>query len=510
MGDEKALPAGWAWATLGELGTWIGGGTPSKQEAAYWTKGTIPWVSPKDMKCPVIADSEDQITEQALASSATQLIPEGSVLIVTRSGILQRTVPVAINRVPVTVNQDLKALTPNGAMLPEFLANLVRSQEQEVLGQCSKAGTTVASIDFERLKGYSVPVPPPAEQRRIVARIEVLQERTRRARAALDQIPEQLERLRQSVLAAAFRGDLTAEWREANPHAEPAEVLLERIRAERRRQWEEAELAKLRAKRKEPKDDRWKAKYVEPDPVDASALPELPAGWVWTTIDELVKGHRSIAYGVVKPGEHVPDGVRFIKSGQVRDGFLDLSEDHRISEHLDAQYRRTRLEGGEVLLNLVGASIGRSAVAPSELAGANVTRAIAVIPTVEGMAEWAQLALQGPVGQQLVQASTGGSAQPVLNLAEVRRLPIPVPPSREIQEVIRRVRAAQASHWAVASAASDARERLAEVEEAILARAFRGELVPQDPNDEPASELLERIRAEQAAAPVRRGRRRTR
>ena len=129
-------------------------------------------------------------------------------------------------------------------------------------------------------------MPPLAEQRRIVAKIEALQERSRRAREALSEVGPLLEQFRQSVLAAAFRGDLTADWRAAHPNVEPASELLQRIRAERRRRWEQAELAKYEAKGQKPPKN-WKDKYKEPEPVDDSDLPELPDGWVWATIDEL-------------------------------------------------------------------------------------------------------------------------------------------------------------------------------------------------------------------------------
>src|SRR5690606_18341217 len=107
------------------------------------------------------------------------------------------------------------------------------------------------------------------------------------AREALDEVPQLLGKLRQSILAAAFRGDLTRKWREQNPGAEPASILLQRIRTERRTRWEEAELAKMQAKGKEPKDDKWKAKYKEPEPGDTEGLPELPEGWCWARFPEL-------------------------------------------------------------------------------------------------------------------------------------------------------------------------------------------------------------------------------
>src|SRR2546430_291797 len=117
-----------------------------------------------------------------------------------------------------------------------------------------------------------VRIPPAAEQRRIVAKIEALQEQSRRAREALAEVGPLLEQFRQSVLAAAFRGDLTADWRAAHPNVEPASDLLHRIHAERRRRWEQAELAKYKAKDQKPPQN-WQDKYEEPEPVDDLDLP---------------------------------------------------------------------------------------------------------------------------------------------------------------------------------------------------------------------------------------------
>jgi type I restriction enzyme S subunit len=105
-------PNSWAVAPLGSLGRWVGGGTPSKSVAAYWSGGTVPWVSPKDMKSAIITDTQDHITEAAVAGSAANFVPGKSVLMVMRSGILRHTFPVAVNATRVTVNQDLRALVP--------------------------------------------------------------------------------------------------------------------------------------------------------------------------------------------------------------------------------------------------------------------------------------------------------------------------------------------------------------------------------------------------------------
>jgi type I restriction enzyme S subunit len=120
------LPSGWTEMHLGQIGRWCGGGTPSKTNRSFWEEGVIPWVSPKDMKRFLINSAEDHITAAAVAESATQLIPKGSVLLVTRSGILRHSLPVAVNTCDVAINQDLKALTPNSGVDPIFIGFQVR------------------------------------------------------------------------------------------------------------------------------------------------------------------------------------------------------------------------------------------------------------------------------------------------------------------------------------------------------------------------------------------------
>jgi type I restriction enzyme S subunit len=193
-------------------------------------------------------------------------------------------------------------------------------------------------------------------------------------------------------------------------------------------------------------------------------------------LESLLKAGRKIGYGVLKPGKHDPTGKRLIKSQQVRDGWMDLSEDFRITEELDSQYARTRLMGGEILLNLVGASIGRSAVAPQEIAGANVSRAVAVIPVEEELTNWVQYNLRGPAGQGLIQSKTGGSAQPVLNLSEVKALPIPLPPHDSRQSIIRSLDVVSAKAKVLADSFRQSVEELGALKQSILQKAFAGEL----------------------------------
>jgi type I restriction enzyme S subunit len=193
------LPAGWTLASLGELGQWIGGGTPSKRTIAFWN-GDIPWVSPKDMKVFRVRDAIDHITTEAVARSSTNLVPPGAVLVVTRSGILRRTLPVAVTDREVAINQDLKALLPDAGLMPEYVAWFLRARASEIIDACSKSGTTVQSIETAQLLDFAIPIAPVAEQARIVAAIEEQLSRLEAAEGLLCSAMRRIGNLRLSVI----------------------------------------------------------------------------------------------------------------------------------------------------------------------------------------------------------------------------------------------------------------------------------------------------------------------
>jgi len=157
----------WSYHRLEEVVDFRGGGTPSKRNKTFWG-GEIPWVSPKDMKVREITSSADTITTGALDKSAARLIPPGAVLIVVRSGILARTIPIAVAGRDLTVNQDLKALCPSAAIQTEYLHYFLESAEPELLQRVTR-GATVHRLATDSLKGLRVPLPSEREQKRIVA-----------------------------------------------------------------------------------------------------------------------------------------------------------------------------------------------------------------------------------------------------------------------------------------------------------------------------------------------------
>ncbi|MDE1536197.1 restriction endonuclease subunit S [Actinotignum schaalii] len=153
---------------LKELGEWGGGGTPSKSVEAYWN-GPIPWFSPKDMKQTLLEESQDQISEEAVTARGLTKYGENTILVVARSGILKHTLPVGILATEATVNQDMKALTTSKKIAPRYALYLLQNYAGEILLKCHKAGGSVDSLDTRKFFDFRVPVPPLAEQERIVA-----------------------------------------------------------------------------------------------------------------------------------------------------------------------------------------------------------------------------------------------------------------------------------------------------------------------------------------------------
>ena len=166
------IPQHWVVKKLKFEVSFRGGGTPSKGNSSYWN-GVIPWISPKDMKSEIIHDAKDHITERAVVESSTNLVPAGSLLMVVRSGILQRIIPVALCDREVALNQDMKALSSKGRLDLDYFVFFVRGCEKQLLREWTKQGATVESVEHQYLANTKVPVPPLSEQKRIVEQLVI-------------------------------------------------------------------------------------------------------------------------------------------------------------------------------------------------------------------------------------------------------------------------------------------------------------------------------------------------
>jgi type I restriction enzyme, S subunit len=198
------IPASWNVTCLGNTGKWIGGGTPSKSIKEYW-KGSIPWVSPKDMKTEFIQVTEDHISEYALRDSSTNMVKSGSILIVARSGILKHTLPVAIAAKDLTINQDMKALTVHDGFSAQFIYQYLLAKNHHVLRASLKAGNTVESLDFSAFSNLLIPCPSIEEQQKIANAVESIAHRVRVKSSQLNAYVQTKRALMQDLLTGKVR-----------------------------------------------------------------------------------------------------------------------------------------------------------------------------------------------------------------------------------------------------------------------------------------------------------------
>ena len=153
---------------LADLGKWMGGKTPAMAEKSFWEDGTIPWISSKDMKASTLSDTQDHITEKAVKEASMTVYPANSIAVVTRSGILKHTFPVAYVPFETTVNQDIKMLVVNEDILPRYAFHVIQGKGRDILAKTKKQGGTVDSLDFQKVLAYKVPVPSIEVQKKLV------------------------------------------------------------------------------------------------------------------------------------------------------------------------------------------------------------------------------------------------------------------------------------------------------------------------------------------------------
>ena len=154
--------------TIGELGSWSGGKTPSMDNSDYWEDGTMPWITSKDMKVSTLEDTEDHITTKAIKEASMTVYPSNGIAVVTRSGILKHTLPVAYVPFETTVNQDIKMLTVRTGILPRYAFHAIQGKSKDILATTKKQGGTVDSLEFKKFLNYKIPLPSLEVQQRLV------------------------------------------------------------------------------------------------------------------------------------------------------------------------------------------------------------------------------------------------------------------------------------------------------------------------------------------------------
>lgn len=506
-GDEHGLPDGWQKTTLREIAEIVGGVTKDAKKALAQGLREVPYLRVANVQrgrldltdLKSIAASESDI-------QALQLLP-GDILLneggdrdkLGRGWIWQGQLPLCIHQ-----NHVFRARLASRDIDPVYVAHFTNSMAQAYFAEQGSQTTNLASISLKKLGALPIWLPPPAEQTRIVEKVEELLSDLDAGVAELKAAQKKLAKYRQSLLKAAVEGALTADWRTQHPPAETGEQLLQRILTERRARWEAKQLAKFQGQGKAPPKD-WQKKYPEPVQPETSGLPALPQGWVWASLDMLGDIASGVAKGTKSDGKTPTREVPYLRVANVQRGYLDLSEVKTI-QATQRDIEELSLMNGDVLFNEGGDrdKLGRGWVWRSEISECiHQNHVFRMRPFLAGL-QPELISHQGNTFGKLWFQNAGKQTTNLasINMGMLRAFPVPVAPADEQAEILEQIRT-QFESLAQQERATDlAMKQSTAQRQNILRAAFTGQLVPQDPSDEPASVLLARIRAERAAKEV--------
>jgi Restriction endonuclease S subunits len=427
------VPENWVWTRLHELVYFIGGGTPSKSVAAFWN-GDIPWASVKDIKGDYLYETIDKIAIDGLMSSASNRCEINDLILVTRI----EPGKTIISKIQAAINQDLKIVKSklSSNLLHFFFINC----KHEIMEKSS--GSTVLGIKLENIELIKFPLPPLAEQQRIVEQVKSLFSKLDEAKEKVQIALDSFESRKAAILHKAFTGELTKKWRKKS--GEGFE-----------RDWEEKKIEQI------------------------SNLITKGASPSWQGIN------------------YVDDTTQtlFITSENVREGFLDLTREKYVENQIKTKQKRSCLKKGDVLVNIVGASIGRAAIFNINT-DANINQAVCLIRLNENASsKYLCYYLNSPEALKYYAENKVDVARANLSLKDIGNISIPMPPLPEQKEVVR-ILDSTIEKEQKAKELSDVMGKIDLMKKAILARAFRGELGTNDPEEESAKELLKSILAD--------------
>ncbi|MFD2112299.1 restriction endonuclease subunit S [Thiorhodococcus fuscus] len=391
-------------------------------------------------------------------------------------------------------------LRPGKAVRSKYLLYALQDPETKAKMLDGVAGVAITRLTLRKLNDAEVPVAPLAVQDRIVSKLDELLSDLDAGVAELEAAQKKLAHYRQSLLKAAVEGVLTAEWRAENTPRETGADLLQRILTERRARWEARQLAKFQEQGKPPPKD-WQKKYPEPVQPDTSGLPELPEGWVWASLDALIdEGPQN---GLYLPGDRYGCGIPILRIDDYQIGWHRMRSELNLVDADASTIALYALQPGDMVINRVnsmthlGKSLSITVTLDGVLFESNMMR---LRFSSEVSLDYVSFYLGSHIGRaRLTKDAKWAVNQASINQKDVRRTPIPLPP---ISEQVTIATMLQAQHGAVTSQATAIKHALqqsAAQRQNILRAAFSGQLVPQDPDDEPANVLLERIRAEREA-----------
>ncbi|MBI3581060.1 MAG: restriction endonuclease subunit S [Nitrospinae bacterium] len=469
------VPKSWVCSSVAEIFGIVGGGTPSTLKKEYWN-GKIPWISSADIKGEREIEYRRFITKSAIENSTTAKVPAGSIIVVTRVGLGK----VAIAKDDLCFSQDSQGLLIDNRIIYSAYAVYFLSQATQVFKRQSR-GTTIAGVTKKQLEDLPFFLPPLNEQKRIVAKIEELFSNLDEGVKALEKAKELLKQYRQSVLKAAVTGELTKKWREENKDKlEPASKLLERILKERT-----------------PKD-----KVLEQD-AESDLCHEIPSLWKWGKINDVGK----VIGGLTKNSkrEKFKKKLPYLRVANVYANRLVLDEVRSIGV-LENELERLLLNKDDLLIVEGNGSldqVGRVALWSGVIKPCvHQNHLIKVRFYEKRMAGFVLYWLLSIYGRRfIVRCASSTSGLHTLSTGKVGNLVIPIPPLEEQMQIVTEIERRLSELNRLEQVFDEELKRSASLRQSILKKAFEGKLVPQEPNDEPASELLKRIKAEREKRP---------
>jgi type I restriction enzyme, S subunit len=504
VSEEPGLPQGWAWTTLDPILASIEAGKSFRCDERPPGPDEIGVVKVSAVTWGTYNEQESKTIKESGRFDAGLLVQPGDFLFSRANTIELVGACVIAHYVTRQVMLSDKILRLRFAeVFPEFILWALRSRQgrDEIERLATGNQESMRNIAQENIRRIHIPLPPLSEQRRIVAAIEQQFTRLDAGVAVLKRAQAALTRYRAAVLKAAVEGRLTEAWREEHPDVKPASALLARILAERRARWE----SDLRSRGK----DLAKARYEEPKEPNTTGLPALPEGWYWATVEQLAAAEpNSITDGPfgsnLKTEHYTSSGIRVIRLQNVGDGVFRDEKAYITQEHFGT-LNKHEVFAGDLVIAALGENPPRSCILP-EFVGPAIVKAdcIRFKPSPHVNAAYLNAVLNAEPTRNRTVALLHGVGRPRLNLSEIKSIVVPLPPATEQEQIVAEVERRLSVVGVLESAVEANLKRAERLRQGILREAFAGQLVPHDPDDEPASALLERIRRERAPAVQRR------
>jgi type I restriction enzyme S subunit len=455
--EQISLPDGWAWGTIGDIADFLDNlrvpvsakqrekriaNKPSSVLYPYYgANGQVGWI-------------DKYIFDQELIL----LAEDGGFF-----GDKSKFIAYRING-KSWVNNHAHVLKPRQGIEARYL--------QFVLNDCNimpyVRGTTRLKLNQSDAKKIRVALPPSFEQKRIVTKVEALFAESKTAREAVNRVPILLKRFRQSILNKAFAGELT----QRNSSDTPAQELIDRIKA-------------TRCSKKS-------AQYSEDEVEENKSFPTIPKSWAWSKFGSLF----DVAVGSTPKRNSTQfwgGDIPWVSSSEVAFCRIKATREQITEEGM----RRSNLHlrpPGTILLAMIGEGKTRGQCAILDIKAATNQNIASIIDVDSYMpSEYVYYWLMSQYEE--TRCSGEGGAQPALNSQRVRQIPIPIAPLEEQKRIVIKIQELFAIADAILDATNIAKKSADKIDHSLLAKAFRGELVPQDPNDEPASVLLQRVKA---------------